>query len=108
VWTFIARARTGLMFDGHTADQVQAMLFILIPAAWLLVLSLVVAVCRIAADADGARDSSEKLSTAPIGPKLTLATSPRELPPPARRPHVQRALRRGADTRRARAAHVHH
>jgi hypothetical protein len=96
------------MFDGHTADQVQAMLFILIPAAWLLVLSLVVAVCRSAADADRARDSSEKLSSAPIGPRLTLATSPRELPAAPRRPHVQRALRRGSGTRRARPAHVHH
>jgi hypothetical protein len=107
VWTFIARARTGLMFDGDTADQVQAMLFILIPAAWLLVLSVIVAVCRSAADADGARDLSEKLSSAPIGPKLTLATIPRELPPPARRPHAQRALRRDAGARRARPAHVH-
>jgi hypothetical protein len=112
------------MFDGHTADQEEArpwcrttieafrklpmLLFILIPAAWLLVLSLVVAVCRVAADTDGARDYSEKLRTAPIGPKLTLATSPRELPPPARRPHAQRALRREAGTRRARPAHVHH
>jgi hypothetical protein len=108
MWTFIARARTGLMFDGHTADQVRAMLFILIPAAWLLVLSLIVAVCRTAADADRARDLSETLGSAPIGPKLTLATSPRELPAPARRPHAQRALRRGSGTRRARPAHVHH
>jgi len=96
------------MFDGHTADQVQAMLFILIPAAWLFVLALIVAVCRTAADADGARDCSEQLSSAPIGPKLTLASAPREPRPPARRPHAQRALRRSAGTRRARPAHVHH
>ncbi len=112
------------MFDGDTADQEEAtpwcrttieasrklsmLLFILIPAAWLLVLSLIVAVCRTAADADGARDRSEELSSAPIGQKLTLATSPREVRPPARRPHVQRSLRRGTGTRRARPAHVHH
>jgi hypothetical protein len=96
------------MFDGHTADQEEAMLFILIPAAWLFVLSLIVAICRTAADADRARDLSEKLSSAPIGLKVTLSTSPGELPPPARRPHVQRALRRGAGARRARPAHVHH
>jgi hypothetical protein len=111
------------MFDDDAADQEEArpscrttieasrtpmLLLILIPAAWLLVLSLVVAVCRTAADSDGARDLSDKLSSAPIGPKLTLATSPGELPPPARRPHVQRALRRGAGARRARPAHVHH
>jgi hypothetical protein len=96
------------MFDGHTADQEEAMLFILIPAAWLFVLSLIVAICRTAADADRARDLSEKLSSAPIGLKVTLSTSPGELPPPARRPHVQRTLRRGAGARRARPAHVHH
>jgi hypothetical protein len=124
VWTFIARARTGLMFDGDTADQEEArpwcrttieasrklsmLLFILILTPWLVVLALIVAVCRTAADADGARDWSEKLSSAPIGPKLTLASSSRELRPPARRPHAQRALRRDTGARRARPAHVHH
>jgi hypothetical protein len=112
------------MFDGDAADQEEArpwcrttieasrklsmLLFILILAGWLVVLALIVAVCRTAADADGATDWSEKLSSAPIGPKLTLATSPRELRPPVRRPHAQRALLRGAGTRRPRPAHVHH
>jgi len=82
------------------------LLFILIPAAWLFVLALIVAVCRTAADADASPGWSEKLSSAPIGPKLTLA-NPRELRPPARRPHSRRTLR-PADTRRARPAHVHH
>jgi hypothetical protein len=107
VWTFIARARTGLMFDRDTADQEEAMLFILIPAAWLFVLALIVAVCRTAADADRSTGWSEKLSSAPIGPKLTLA-NPRELPPPARRPHSRRTVRPASSTRRARPAHVHH
>jgi hypothetical protein len=84
------------------------LLLILIPAAWLFVLALIVAVCRTAADADGSRAWSEKLSSAPIGPKLTLAPSPRELRSPARRPHAQRSLRPVAGTRRARPAHVHH
>jgi hypothetical protein len=84
------------------------LLFILIPAAWLFVLALIVAVCRTAADADRSTGRSEKLSSAPIGPKLTLATSPRELRPPVRRPHAQRALRQAGGTRRARPAHVHH
>jgi hypothetical protein len=84
------------------------LLLILIPAAWLFVLALIVAVCRTAADADGSKGWSEKLSSAPIGPKLTLATSPRELRLPVRRPHAQRALRQAGGTRRARPAHVHH
>jgi hypothetical protein len=83
------------------------LLFILIPAAWLFVLALIVAVCRTSADADRSTGWSEKLSSAPIGPKLTLS-NPRELPPPARRPHSQRTVRRAAGTRRARPAHVQH
>ena len=83
------------------------LLLILIPAAWLFVLALIVAVCRTAADADGSTGWSEKLSSAPIGPKLTLA-NPRELRPPVRRRHSQRTLRHAAGTRRARPAHVNH
>ncbi|HWF31333.1 MAG TPA: hypothetical protein VG188_02120 [Solirubrobacteraceae bacterium] len=49
------------------------MLLILIPIAWLAVLSLIVAVCRVAAEGDarptGLRGSREEL----IGIKLTLS-----------------------------------
>ena len=68
------------------------MLFILIPIAWLAVLPLLVAICRVAAEGDaqpaGVRRSKEEL----IGVKLTL--SPLTSHTGHRRLHGRRMLSR--------------
>jgi hypothetical protein len=81
------------------------MLFILIPIAWLALLSLLVAVCRVAAEGDarpaGPRRPQEEL----IGIKLTL--SPRASDAGHRRLHGRRTLLRpsSAGGRQRIAAH---
>jgi hypothetical protein len=81
------------------------MLLILIPIAWLAVLSLLVAICRVAAEGDahpaGARRSQEEL----IGIKLTL--SPVASHAGQRRLHGRRTLLRTgiAGGRQRTAAH---
>jgi hypothetical protein len=84
------------------------MLFILIPTAWLGVLTLIVALCRTAAQGDVQPDGAAPAPSGPIGVRLTLAATPagpsRELRRPHRRltPHGVPA----ATTRRRRhAAH---
>lgn len=64
------------------------MLFVLIPPAWLAVLTVLVAACRAAADGDAARTSGKALPSGPIGERVILSQT---LPAPARqarRPHA--------------------
>ncbi len=77
--------------------------FILIAIAWLGVLSLLVAICRIAAAGDRTGVRAERVDPVAIGPKLVLAAPSHEPAPRARRPHAQRTLRHGVRTRAARA-----
>jgi hypothetical protein len=69
------------------------MLLILIPIAWLAALSLLVAICRVAAEGDatpvGPRQSREEL----IGVRLTLSPSAPQSRG-HRRPHGRRTLSR--------------
>jgi hypothetical protein len=83
------------------------MLLILIPIAWLAVLTVFVAVCRIAADADAPPSSSVRSPSAPIGVKLVLSGAPSTPASDARRPHRREQLkpRRAAPRRRRVAAH---
>ena len=83
------------------------MLFILIPIAWLAILTLFVAVCRIAADADAERASLPRSPSGPIGVRLVLSRAPSALAAQARRPHRRHPLqtRRPTPRRRRVAAH---
>jgi hypothetical protein len=78
------------------------MLLILIPIAWLAVLTLLVAACRVAAQGDAQLSSSARTPIASIGLKLILPREPSSLPIAARRPHRRTTLRRvpAASTRR--------
>lgn len=80
------------------------MLFILIPIAWLAMLTVLVAICRAAADGD-AEPSAGGLPCGPIGERLVLSQAPS-----MRAPHTGRAhrttprLRSGQPARRRRVA----
>jgi hypothetical protein len=78
------------------------MLFLLIPIAWLSILTLLVAVCRVAAQGDEQLSSRAQAPPVSIGFKLTLPREPSPPPTAARRPHRRTALRRvpAASTRR--------
>lgn len=52
------------------------MLFVLIPTAWLAVLTLLVCVCRVAADADVDPGSIAPAVPGPIGERLILSARP--------------------------------
>jgi hypothetical protein len=70
------------------------MLFILIPIAWLTVLTLFVCVCRVAADADVDPSTIAATPAGPIGERLVLSRFlPSQGAPPARarRPHARGA-----------------
>jgi hypothetical protein len=64
------------------------MLLIVIPIAWLAVIALFVAVCRIAADADAGPSPATGPPTGSIGQRLILSSSQ-----PAPAPHSGRAHR---------------
>jgi hypothetical protein len=61
------------------------MLFILIPIIWLAVLTLFVAVCRVAAEGDAQLVSQAQTPASRIGVKLTLSRTPS--------PHASRTRR---------------
>ena len=81
------------------------MLLILIPIAWLAVLTVFVAICRIAAEADAEPSPFAGSPTGPIGLRVTLSRAPR----PPRATHTRRGEllegRRRAPRRRQVAAH---
>jgi hypothetical protein len=85
------------------------MLFLLIPIAWLAVLTLFVCLCRVAADAD-VDPSSAVVPYGPIGQRIVLARLAASAGAPAtrRRPHSAGSARlpsgRSAGRRRG-AAH---
>jgi hypothetical protein len=76
------------------------MLFILIPIAWLGVLTLIVTLCHTAAHGDAQLSGTVAPQSGPIGLRLTLSSTsaqPRELRRPHRRPrprHVPATARR--------------
>jgi hypothetical protein len=78
------------------------MLFILVPIAWLAIMTLLVAACRVAAQGDAQLSSPAHAPSGPIGFKLILPRESSPLPIAARRPHRRTALRRvpAASTRR--------
>ena len=84
------------------------MLFILIPLAWLATLTLLVALCRIAAHGDAALSASTPRASGDIGLKLTLPLQPAGPSPSTRRPHRRPMPRRVPATaaRRRLAAHT--
>ena len=61
------------------------MLFVLIAITWLAVVTLLIAICRTAAEGEHGRSSLGELDSVSIGPKLVLARSP-ERQRPQRRP----------------------
>ncbi|HWG09795.1 MAG TPA: hypothetical protein VN672_12410 [Solirubrobacteraceae bacterium] len=69
------------------------MLFILIPTAWLGVLTLLVALCHTAADGDTQMSGAVPPASGPIGVKLTLAAQAPRPAREARRPHRRPAPR---------------
>jgi hypothetical protein len=83
------------------------MLVILISIAWLFVLTLLVAVCRTAADGDSGYRSVAHSSVGPIGVRVTLSRAPSRLAAPARGPHRRTPLqgRRPAARSRPVAGH---
>jgi hypothetical protein len=82
---------------------IPAMLFVLIPIAWLAVLSLLVAVCRVAAEGDSRPVASGRAREELIGIKLTLSSAPAHTG--QRRLHGRRTLSRpGMATGRRRIA----
>lgn len=72
------------------------MLFILIPIVWLAVLSLLVAVCRVAAEGDARLVSQRQAPAEQIGVKLTLSRPPLAHVSRTRRAHEHGALARSA------------
>lgn len=83
------------------------MLFILIPLAWLATLTLLVTLCRTAAQGDAALGSSAPRASGEIGLKLTLAPQPAKPAASIRRPHHRPMPRRvpTAAARRRLTAH---
>jgi hypothetical protein len=90
-------------------DEVpKEMLFILIPIAWLGVLTLIVTLCHTAAHGDAQLSGAVPPASGPIGVRLTLDAAPpspsRELRRPHRRP-APRHVPAAAARRRRLAAH---
>jgi hypothetical protein len=86
----------------------MSMLFILIPLAWLATLTLLVTLCRTAAQGDAALSPSTPRACGEIGLKLTLAPQPAKPTASTRRPHRRPMPRRVATAaaRRRLTAHV--
>jgi hypothetical protein len=81
------------------------MLLLLIPIAWLTVLTLFVALCRVAAQGDAQLSASAPALSGPIGMKLTLSQAPAAPTASARRPHRRQTPQRfPASARRRRVA----
>jgi hypothetical protein len=80
------------------------MLLVLIPIAWILLLTLFAAVCRAAAEGDG-RYAPRHRAPISIGTKLTLSPAAHARPARTRRSARLPALARAARLRRP--AHTH-
>ena len=63
------------------------MLLLLIPIAWLVLLTLFVALCRVAAQGDAQLVASAPALSGPIGLKLILSQAATPASASARRPH---------------------
>jgi hypothetical protein len=63
------------------------MLLLLIPIVWLALLTLFVALCRVAAQGDAQLAASAPALSGPIGLKLVLSQAPTPPSASARRPH---------------------
>ncbi len=91
------------------ADETQIeMLFILIPIAWLGILTLFVALCHTAAQGDAQLSAGAPAPSGSIGVKLRLSSAPQAPSRELRRPHHRPAPRRAPATatrRRSLAAH---
>jgi hypothetical protein len=83
------------------------MLFILIPIIWLAVLTLLVAVCRVAAEGDAQLASQTRTPGSRIGLKLTLSRAPSAHSSRTRRAPGSGALTRPAASARLRRATAH-
>lgn len=83
------------------------MLFILIPIIWLAVLSLFVAVCRVAAEGDAQLASQTRTPGGQIGIKLALSRAPSAHSSRTRRAYGSGALTRPAASTRVRRATAH-
>ena len=83
------------------------MLFILIPIAWIGVITLFVALCHTAAQGDAHMSGVASAPSASIGLKLTLSPAPQTRSRELRRPHSRLTPRRvpAASRRRRLAAH---
>jgi hypothetical protein len=86
-------------------DVTVEMLFYLIPAAWLGLLSVIVAACRAAADADRPQSVPARAGKASIGVRLVLPRAQNGRSPQTRRnQHRPLQLSPSASPRRRRAA----
>ncbi len=83
------------------------MLFILIPIIWLALLSLFVAVCRVAAEGDAQLASQAQTPGGQIGMKLTLSRAPSTHSVRTRRAYGPGALARPTASTRLRRATAH-
>ncbi|HTZ85849.1 MAG TPA: hypothetical protein VMB05_04195 [Solirubrobacteraceae bacterium] len=82
------------------------MLLVLIPIAWLAILTLFVAVCRAAADGDAQLSPLAPPLSGPIGTKLVLSHGA-TAPAGTRRPHRPLSPQRVAATARRRRLASH-
>jgi len=83
------------------------MLLILIPIVWLAILSLLVAVCRVAAEGDAQLASQTRSPVGQIGLKLTLPRASSAHAGRTRRAYGPGALARPAASTRLRRATAH-
>ncbi len=83
------------------------MLFILIPIVWLALLSLLVAICRVAAEGDAQLTSQRRAPVGQIGLKLTLPRATSAHVSRTRRAYGPGALARPAASTRLRRATAH-
>jgi hypothetical protein len=82
------------------------MLFVLIGITWLAVITLLVAVCRAAAEGERGRASFDELSSVSIGPRLVLSAPPERLRSRSRREDAHRISAGSRQlTRRLRTGH---
>lgn len=81
------------------------MLFIVIPIAWLAVITLFIAVCRVAAGGDAEPSLAADLSSGSIGERLVLSDAHFAPVPHSGRAHrARRPLSAGHPARRRRVA----
>lgn len=83
------------------------MLLILIPIVWLAVLSLLVAVCRVAAEGDAALAAQRRAPASPLGIRLTLSRAPSAQLKRTRRAHGHGSLAAATAPSRLRRAGIH-